>query len=98
MSTKWQTMMMVMMISAKIGEELCGTQKYDFHNYVSVDRNVATSGVSTFEEICEAYGSTRSVEEKNKEGENEEDMVLSFAKTYKTLEKVKSVFLCAQCN
>jgi hypothetical protein len=28
-------------------EELCGAQKYDFQNYVSVDRDVATSGVST---------------------------------------------------
>jgi hypothetical protein len=37
----------------------------DFHSYVSVDRHVATSGVSTVEELCEAYGSTRSVEEKN---------------------------------
>jgi hypothetical protein len=31
---------------------------------------VATSGVSTVEELCEVYGSTRSVEEKNKEDEN----------------------------
>jgi hypothetical protein len=46
-----------------------------------VNRNVATSGVSTFEELCEAYGSTRSVEEKNKEDENEEDIVPSFAET-----------------
>jgi hypothetical protein len=35
---------------------------------------VATSGVSTVEELCEAYASTRSVEEMNKD-ENEEDMV-----------------------
>jgi hypothetical protein len=48
-------------------EELCGAQKYDFQNYVSVDCDVATSGVSTVEELCKAYGSTRSVEEKNKE-------------------------------
>jgi ribosomal protein S19E (S16A) len=47
-------------------EELCAAQKYDFQNYVSVDRDVATSGASTVEELCEAYGSTRSVEEKNK--------------------------------
>jgi hypothetical protein len=50
-------------------EELCGAQKYDFQNYVSVDCDVATSGVSTVEELCEACGSTRSVEEKNKKGE-----------------------------
>jgi hypothetical protein len=62
-------------------EELCGDQKYDFQNYVSVDRDVATSGVSIVEELCEAYGSTRSVEEKNKEDEKEQDMVPSFAKT-----------------
>jgi hypothetical protein len=48
-------------------EELCGAEKYDFQNYISVDCDVATSGVSTVEELCEAYGSTRSVEEKNKE-------------------------------
>jgi hypothetical protein len=73
-------------------EELCGAEKYDFQNYVSVDRDVATSGVSTVEELCEAYASTRSVEEKNKEDENEEDMVPSFAKTYEALEKVRTFF------
>jgi hypothetical protein len=62
-----------------------------------VDRDVATSGVSTVEELCEAYVSTRSVEEKNKEDENEEHMVPSFAETYEALEK-EGVFLCAQCN
>src|SRR5215471_2711174 len=39
-------------------EELCRAQKYDFHSYVSVDRHVATSGVETVAELCEAYGST----------------------------------------
>jgi hypothetical protein len=73
-------------------EELCGAQKYDFQNYVSVDRDVATSGVSTAEELCEAYGSTSSGEEKNKPGENEEDMVPSFAETYEALEKVRAFF------
>jgi hypothetical protein len=73
-------------------EELCGAQKYDFHSYVTVDHDVATSGVSTVEDLCEAYGSTRSVEEKNKEDENVQDMVPSFAETYKALEKVKSFF------
>jgi ribosomal protein S19E (S16A) len=62
-------------------EELCGTQKYDFHNYVSVDRDVATSGISTVEELCEAYGSTRSVEDRNKEDENVQDVVPNFAET-----------------
>jgi hypothetical protein len=37
-------------------EELCRAQKYDFHSYVTVDRDVATSGISTVEELCEAYG------------------------------------------
>jgi hypothetical protein len=60
-------------------EELCGAQKYDFQNYVSVDRDVATSGISTVEELCKVYGSTRSVEEKNKEDEKEQDMWPSFA-------------------
>jgi hypothetical protein len=56
-----------------------------------VDRDVATSGVSTVEELCEAYASTRSVEEKNKD-ENEEDMMSSFAETYEALEKVRAFF------
>jgi ribosomal protein S19E (S16A) len=46
-------------------KELCRAQKYNFHSYVSVDRHVATSGVSTVEELCEACGSTRN------EGQNE---------------------------
>jgi hypothetical protein len=41
---------------------------------------VATSGVETVEELCKAYGSTRSVEEKN-EDENEQEMAPSFAET-----------------
>jgi hypothetical protein len=57
-----------------------------------VDRDVATSGISTVEELCEAYGSTRSVEEKNKEDENEQDMVPSFAETYEPLETVREFF------
>jgi arginine decarboxylase-like protein len=55
-----------------------------------VDRDVATSGVSTVEELCEVSGSTRSVEEKNKEDENKQDMVPSFAETYEALEKVRT--------
>jgi len=50
---------------------------------------VATSGVETVEELCEAFGSTRSVEE---EDENEQEMELSFAQTYKALQKVKAFF------
>src|SRR5215510_10649556 len=73
-------------------EELCRAQKYDFHSYVSVDRHVATSGIETVEELCEAYGSTRSVEEKNEEDENEEEMVPNFAETYEALEKVTEFF------
>jgi hypothetical protein len=73
-------------------EELCRAQKYDFHSYVSVDRHMATSGVETVEELCEAHGSTRSVEEKNEEDENEQEMVPTFAETYKALEKVKAFF------
>jgi hypothetical protein len=70
-------------------EELCTAQKYDFQNYVSVDHHVATSGVETFEELCKAFGSTRSVEE---EDENEQEMAPSFAKTYEALQKVKAFF------
>jgi hypothetical protein len=51
-------------------EELCTAQKYDFHSYVTVDRDLATSGVLTVEELCETYGSTRSVEDKNKGDKN----------------------------
>ena len=40
------------------------------------------------EELCEA----RSVEEKNEEDENEQQMVPSFAETYEALEKVKAFF------
>ena len=63
-------------------EELCRAQKYDFQSYVSVDRHVATSGVETVEELCETFGSARSVEE---EDENEQEMVPSFIETYKAL-------------
>ena len=73
-------------------EELCRAHKYDFHSYISVDRDVATSGVETVEELCVAYGSTRSVEEKNEEDENEQQMLPSFAETYEALEKVKAFF------
>ena len=81
-------MMMMMMISGKT-EELCRAQKYDFQSYVSVDRHVAKSGTETVEELCDAFGSTRSVEE---EDENEQEMVLSFAETYEALQKVKAFF------
>jgi signal recognition particle GTPase len=77
---KWQTMMM---ISAKTGKN-CVAQKYDFQSYVSVDRHVARSGVETVEELCEAFGSTRSVEE---EDENEQEMVPRLTKFYKKLKR-----------
>jgi hypothetical protein len=57
-----------------------------------VDRYVATSDVENVEELCEAYRSTRSVEGKNEEDENEQEMVPSFAETYEALEKVKAFF------
>jgi hypothetical protein len=72
-------------------EEVCRAQKYDFQSYVSVDRHVATSGVETVEELCEAFESTRSGEEEN-EDENEQEMVPSFAETYEALQKVKAFF------
>jgi len=62
-------------------EELSTAQKYDFQSYVSVDHHVATSGVETVEELCEAFGSTRSGEEENEEDENEQEMVLRFTET-----------------
>jgi hypothetical protein len=68
------------------------SHKYDIYSYVTLDRDVATSSVPTVEELCEAYGSTRSVEDKNKENENLQDMVPNFAETYEALEKVKAFF------
>jgi len=76
-------------------EELCRAEKYGFQSYVSVDRHVATSGVEIIEELCEAFGSTRSVEEEYEKDENEQEMVPSFAETYEALQKVK-VFSYAQ--
>jgi len=70
-------------------EELCRAQKYDMQSYISVDRHVATSGIETVEEVCKAFGSTRSVEE---EDVNEQEMVPSFAETYEALQKVKAFF------
>jgi hypothetical protein len=70
-------------------EEPCRAQTYNFQSYVSVDHHVATSGVETVEELCEAFGSTRNVEE---EDENEQEMVPSFAETDKALQKVKAFF------
>jgi hypothetical protein len=46
-----------------------------------VDRHVATSGVETAKELCEAFGFARSVEEEVEEDENEQEMVPSFAET-----------------
>jgi hypothetical protein len=66
--------------------------RHDSQSYVSVDRHVATSGVETVEELCEAFGSTRSVEEEDEEDENKQEMVPSFTKTYEALQKVKSSF------
>jgi hypothetical protein len=75
-------------------EELCRAQKYDFQSYVSVDRHVATSGIETVEELCEALWSARSVEEED-EDENEQEMVPSFTETYEAVQKVKA-FFCVQ--
>ena len=55
-----------------------------------MDRHVATSGVETVEELCEAFWSTRGVEEED--DENEQEMVPSFAETYEALQKVKAFF------
>jgi hypothetical protein len=70
-------------------EDLCRAQRYDFQSYVSVDCHYATSGIETVEELCEAFGSTRSVEEVD---ENEQEMVPSFAEIYEALQKVKVFF------
>ena len=47
---------------------------------------MATSGVETVEELCEAFGSTRSAEE---EDENEQEMVPSFPRLTKLYRKLK---------
>jgi hypothetical protein len=47
-------------------EELCRAQKYDFHSYITVDRDVATSGVSTVEELCVLQGVWRTRIKKTK--------------------------------
>ena len=73
-------------------EELCRAQKYYFQSYVWVDRHVATSGIESVEELCEAFGSTRSVEEEDKEDENEQEVMPSFTETYESLQKVKTFF------
>jgi hypothetical protein len=67
-------------------EELCRAQKYDFQSYISVDCQVATSDIETVEELCETFGSTRSVEEEDEEDANEQEMVPSFAETYEALQ------------
>jgi hypothetical protein len=69
-------------------EELCRAHKCDFQSYISVDRHVATSGTETVEELCEAFGSTRSVEE----DVNEQEMVLIFTETYEALQKATAFF------
>ena len=56
-------------------------------------RHLAISGVEAVEELCEAFGPTRSVEEDN---ENEQVMVPSFADTYEALQIVKACFLSAK--
>jgi hypothetical protein len=54
-----------------------------------VDRHVATSGVEIVEELCESFGSTRSVEEEEKK---KKVTVPSFAETYKALQNVIAFF------
>ena len=56
---------------------------------------MATSGVETVEELCDAFGSTRSLQEADEVDENEQEMVPSFAETYEALQKIK-VFFCVQ--
>ena len=56
---------------------------------------MATSGVETVEELCEAFRSTKSVEEEDEEDANEQEIVPSFAETYEAVQKVK-LFLYGQ--
>jgi hypothetical protein len=56
-----------------------------------VDCHVAISGIETVEKLCEAFGSTRIVE---KEDENEQVTVPSFAETYEALQKLKRFSKC----
>jgi len=75
------------MISAKTGKNCVEPRNTISKANVSADRHVATSGVETVEELCEAFGSTGSGEE-----ENEQEMVPSLAETYEALQKVKAFF------
>jgi hypothetical protein len=80
---KRQTMMMMMIVSAKTGKNCVEPR-----NTISKAPRwwIAMWQHETVEELCEKFRSTRSVEE---EDENEQEMVLSFAETYKALKKVK---------
>jgi hypothetical protein len=53
------------------------------------------NGIEIVEELCETFGSTRSVEE---EDENEQEMVPIFAKTYEALQKVTAFFYAQSGN
>jgi len=70
---------MMMMILAKTGKN-CVEPRNTISKSTSqwIARHVATSGVETVEKLCEAFGSIRSVD---KEDENEQEMVPSFAET-----------------
>jgi hypothetical protein len=48
--------------------------------------------IETVEELCKAFGSTRSMNDEDEEDKNEQEMVPGFAETYKALQKVKAFF------
>ena len=69
------------MISTKTGKNCVESR-----NTNSVDRHVAKSGIETVEELCEAFWSTRSVEE---EDENEQEWCQASPRLTKLYKKLK---------
>jgi hypothetical protein len=82
--------MMTTMFSAKTGKNCVEPRNTISKATSQMDRHVATSGFETFEELCEAFWSTRTGEEENEEDENEQKMVPRLTKLCK---KLKSFFM-----
>jgi hypothetical protein len=98
MVMKWQTtMMMTMMISAKIGKncvEPRNTISTATSQLIAMWQQVAFQLLKNYAKHMGLQGVWR----KNKEDKNEQDMVPSFAETYEALEKVKVFFYAHGVN
>jgi hypothetical protein len=73
-------------------QKFSGMDNEKSDDYMSVDSDLATSGVSTMKELCESHVGTLGVEREDSEPEPE--VVPNFAEV---LTKVKS-FVCAHSN